>query len=89
VEENRRKLSAPRWRVGLRAHAWLALHPPVYRAVSDFFIRVLNVLGRRRGGFSRLPFANGWSNQRDFPAPQRGTFMQLYKKAQRNPRDEQ
>ena len=88
AEENRQKLSARRWRNGLRAHAWLARHPPAYHALTGFVIRALHTLGKRRGGFSRLPFADGWTSQRDFPAPQRRTFMQLYK-AQGQRRDEQ
>ena len=87
-EENRQKLSARRWRIGLRAHAWLARHPAVYHALTGFVIRVLHTLGKRRGGFSRLPFANGWTSQRDFPAPQRSTFTQSYK-AQGKRSDEQ
>jgi len=82
-EENRRKLSTPRWRNGLKAHAWLARHPRAYHAVTASVIRLLHLLGRSRGGFSRLPFAEGWTSQRDFPAPQNRTFMQLYKARER------
>jgi L-lactate dehydrogenase complex protein LldF len=39
----------------------------------------MHLLGRKRGRFSRLPMVDGWTSQRDFPAPQRKTFMQLYK----------
>lgn len=77
--ENTEKLSAPRWRLGLQSHAWLARHPRLYQALTAAIIPVLHMLGRRRGGFSRLPFAAGWTSQRDFPAPQKNTFMQQYK----------
>ncbi|HQR61263.1 MAG TPA: hypothetical protein PLH03_07905, partial [Methylophilaceae bacterium] len=53
--------------------------PPLYQALTAALIRVLHFLGRRRGSFSRLPLATGWTSQRDFPAPQQQTFMQLYK----------
>ena len=87
-EENSKKLSAPRWRLGLKVHAWLARHPPLYRALTGAIIPVLHVLGRRRGSFTRLPLAEGWTSQRDFPAPQKRTFMQLYT-AQMKRNDEQ
>jgi L-lactate dehydrogenase complex protein LldF len=78
-EETTKKLNAPRWRRGLKMHAWVARHPPLYQALTGMVIPVLNLFGRRRGSFKRLPLASGWTGQRDFPAPQKGTFMQLYK----------
>jgi L-lactate dehydrogenase complex protein LldF len=78
-DEAAKKLSAPRWRFGLKVHAWLARHPPLYQALTAVLIPVLHFLGRRRGSFKRLPLATGWTSQRDFPAPQNKTFMQLYK----------
>jgi L-lactate dehydrogenase complex protein LldF len=78
-EEGIKKLSPPRWRYGLKLHAWLARHPPLYQTLTAISIRILHRLGRKRGRFSRLPFADGWTSQRDFPAPQENTFMQLYK----------
>lgn len=77
-DESSKKLSAPRWRHGLKLHAWLARHPPLYRVLTAAIIPLLHLLGRRRGAFTRLPFAGGWTSQRDFPAPQKQTFMQLY-----------
>jgi L-lactate dehydrogenase complex protein LldF len=79
-EEDRRKLSAPRWRRGLGLHAWIAGRPRLYHALSAMAIRVLHRLGRRSGAFKTLPFAAGWTSQRDFPAPQRDTFMSLYRR---------
>jgi L-lactate dehydrogenase complex protein LldF len=87
-EENQQKLSASRWRYGLKLHAWLARHPSLYHALTAGVIPLLHLFGRSRGSFSRLPFAGGWTSQRDFPAPQSKTFMQLYKK-QMKQRDEQ
>jgi L-lactate dehydrogenase complex protein LldF len=78
-EESVKKLAAPRWRFALKTHAWLAQRPTFYQAVTAIVINVLNFFGRKRGSFSRLPLASGWTSQRDFPAPQRKTFMQLYK----------
>jgi L-lactate dehydrogenase complex protein LldF len=77
-EEAKRKLSAPRWRLGMRAHAWLAAHPRLYHALTAVGIRILHMLGRRRGHFARLPLAQGWTSQRDFPSPEGSSFMQQY-----------
>lgn len=75
----RDKLSAPRWRWGLKLHAQLLRMPGLYHALTAIVIPVLHRLGRKRGSFSRLPLAGGWTSQRDFPAPQDKTFMQRYK----------
>ena len=63
----------------MKLHAWLARHPRLYHALTAMGIPVLHLLGRKRGSFSRLPMAEGWTSQRDFPAPQTETFMHLYK----------
>ena len=78
-EETRDKLSPASWRRGMKMHAWLAGHPKLYRTLVNIGIPILHLLGRKRGSFSRLPMASGWTSQRDFPAPQKKTFMQLYK----------
>lgn len=77
-EEKVGKLSPAGWRRGISLHAWLACHPRLYRLLTGPAISLLHLLGRRRGAFHRLPFASGWTSQRDFPAPQGGTFMQRY-----------
>lgn len=79
-EETQAKLSASRWRLGLKIHAWLTRHPWLYHRVTSLLIPVLHQLGAKRGSFMRLPLAGGWSSQRNFPAPQAKTFMQRYKK---------
>jgi L-lactate dehydrogenase complex protein LldF len=78
-EEVLDKLSSSRWRMGMKMHAWLARHPGLYHALTALGIPLLHLMGRKRGSFSRLPLADGWTSQRDFPAPQKKTFMQMYK----------
>jgi len=90
-EEATEKLSSTPWRQGMKMHAWLARHPRLYHALTAIGIPIMHLLGRKRGRFSRLPMVDGWTSQRDFPAPQRKTFMQLYKarnKASRKRADE-
>ena len=82
-DETRQKLSPPRWRLGLRLHAWVARHPMLYHTLTGLGIFAMYLLGRRKGGFARLPMAAGWTSQRDFPAPQGRTFMHQYAALQR------
>lgn len=86
-EEHKASLSATRWRLGIKFHAWLARMPRVYQAASALGIAVLHRLGKKQGSFRRLLMAGGWSAQRDFPAPQAQTFMKQYKKRMKNAAD--
>jgi L-lactate dehydrogenase complex protein LldF len=85
-EEQKNELSPPAWRRGMKMHAWLARHPRLYRVLTTPGIFILHLLGRRSGAFRRLPFASGWTDQRDFPAPQGGTFMQQYARQKKGKR---
>ena len=40
---------------------------------------LLGAAGRRKGRFARLPLAGGWTDHRDFPAPEGRTFHQLWR----------
>lgn len=78
-EEFIAQLSPRRWRLGMRAHAWLLTTPGLYRALTIVAARALTWLARGRGSLRRLPFAKGWSAARDFPAPESATtFMHQY-----------
>jgi L-lactate dehydrogenase complex protein LldF len=63
----------------LRAWAWLALHPKIYALSTRIAVRLM----RRASGHDKLlhnlPGARGWSDGRDFPAPQGKTFRELYR----------
>jgi L-lactate dehydrogenase complex protein LldF len=39
--------------------------------------------GDARGRFSKLPFAGGWTDGRDLPAPEGDTFFARYAREQR------
>jgi L-lactate dehydrogenase complex protein LldF len=79
AEERERGLSPRGWRVGLKSHSWLAARPRLYQALTGLLIRVLHKLGKRRGALRSLLVNNGWTQVRDFPAPQGHTFMQQWK----------
>ncbi len=77
-DETRAKLSPTRWRLGMKIHAWLLSHPWLYHKSTALGIPILAMLGRKKGSFKSLLLANGWTDERDFPAPQGRTFMQQY-----------
>ena len=62
-------------RYGLKAWAFLATKPTLYRWLTDVNLRVLALLGRKCGRFSWMPFVSAWTDTRDFPAPQGATFQ--------------
>ena len=78
--EFERHLTPAAQRVGLAAWAFLARRPRLYRALASVGMPVLALLGRRKGRFAALPLARGWTDGRDFPAPQGSTFQAQWKK---------
>jgi L-lactate dehydrogenase complex protein LldF len=66
-----------RW--ALLAWALLARHAGLYHAVMRMGVPILHRMGRKRGGLRWLPLASGWTDTRDLPAPQGGTFQQAWK----------
>ena len=80
VREFDERITPPRVRLGLRAWAFMARRPALYRLATSIGIRVLGLLGRYRGRFRRLPLAGGWTGSRDLPAPAGRTFMSAWSK---------
>ena len=74
------RITPPRFRLGLRAWAFTARRPALYRLATSFGMRALGLLGRYRGRFRRLPLAGGWTASRDLPAPEGATFMSAWSK---------
>lgn len=83
AEEFSGGITPARWRLGMRVHAWLTRHPGLYHALARPTVRLMHLLGRRRGVLRRLPFAGGWLAERDLPTPESGTFQQQYREANR------
>ena len=63
-------------RSGIKMWAFFAKRPALYHFLAGLKIRLLGMLGRGKGRFSRLPGASGWTKYRDFPAPQSGGTFQ-------------
>ena len=66
-------------RAALRAWAFVAVRPPLYRLLTRIAVRVLKWLAGERGRIRSLPLAGGWTAQRDLPAPSGRTFIELYR----------
>jgi L-lactate dehydrogenase complex protein LldF len=74
--EFERGLNPATQRYGLKFWAYFARRPALYRAATSVAIPLLSMISPRRGRFSSLPLAGGWTKYRDFPAPEQRTFMQ-------------
>ena len=72
------RITPPRVRLGLRAWAFMARRPALYRLATSVGMRILGLAGRYRGRFRWLPFAGGWTGTRDLPAPTGRTFMSAW-----------
>jgi len=82
--EFERHLQPQAQRRNLALWAWFARRPALYRAATRAAMAALGVAGRKRGGFSRLPLAGGWTSSRDLPAPEGETFFARYTREQRS-----
>jgi L-lactate dehydrogenase complex protein LldF len=82
-KEFERHLSPAAVRNGLAVWGWFVRRPPVYRLATRAAMWGLGLLGRRRGKFSSLPLAGGWTEGRDLPAPEGETFFARYAREQR------
>lgn len=74
------RLTPPRARAALRLWAYFARRPKLYHLATRIGMGLLGALGKRRGRISWLPFAGGWTDARDLPAPQGVTFQAAFKK---------
>jgi len=77
--EFERHLSPATVRWGLSAWAFAAKRPKLYRLLARMGARALRHWTGASGGARSLPLASGWTEYRDFPAPEGETFMDLWK----------
>jgi len=80
--EFERHLSPAVSRAGLGLWAFFARRPALYRFATGLTMRALAWAARGKGRFRSLPFAGGWTDQRDLPAPQGKTFQAQWKAQQ-------
>src|SRR5688572_13968069 len=67
-------------RLALAVWGWVALRPALYALLARTAAQALAWLGGRARLIRRLPFAAGWSGERDMPAPEGRTFRAEYAK---------
>ncbi len=70
-------------RFALKAWAFAARRPWLYRMGAGLAMPLMAWRGRSAGRFSSLPFVDGWTAHRDFPAPQGRTFQQKWRAEKR------
>jgi L-lactate dehydrogenase complex protein LldF len=66
-------------RAALRAWAFAATRPALYRPMTRIGARLLKWMGGETGRIRSLPLADGWTAHRDFPAPSGRTFIEMYR----------
>ncbi|HJV74976.1 MAG TPA: LutB/LldF family L-lactate oxidation iron-sulfur protein [Noviherbaspirillum sp.] len=66
-------------RLGLTVWAFVAKRPTLYRLATRIGVRFMRLLAGNKKMISKLPFASGWTDYRDMPAPSGKTFRELYK----------
>jgi L-lactate dehydrogenase complex protein LldF len=76
-------LTPPMTRRALGLWAWLARHPRLYHFANALAVIGLRIWSRGRGYIRKAPLADGWTDHRDLPTPEKGTFMQQYAKSKR------
>ena len=82
--EFERHLSPASYRTYLGLWAWFARRPSLYRLATRAAAVGLGWFGRKKGRFASMPFAGGWTEGRDLPAPEGDTFFARYARAQRD-----
>jgi L-lactate dehydrogenase complex protein LldF len=75
-QEFDRGLTKARARWALKLWGFAARRPGLYRLGARLGAGLLAWRGKRRGRFRSLPFAGGWTINRDLPAPQPGGTFQ-------------
>ena len=83
TREFERHLTPSTARRNLGLWGYVAQRPALYRWATRAAAFGLGWAGRRRGRFGRLPFAGGWTEGRDLPAPEGDTFFARYAREQR------
>ncbi len=71
-------------RSGLAFWAIFAKRPRLYRLCTSIAMRLMALAAGEKGLFTSLPFAKGWTQQRDLPAPQGRTFQEQWQKVRGN-----
>jgi len=64
----------------LAAWGFLAKRPRLYQPLTALGMKMMGMLGRRKGRFQSVPLVGSWTNTRDLPAPQGETFQNAWRR---------
>jgi L-lactate dehydrogenase complex protein LldF len=67
------------------AWSFLARHPALYDLATRIGARLMKLMGGSRKSISSLPFAGGWTDTREMPAPSGRTFREQYQRRSASP----
>lgn len=65
-------------RLFVKGYMTLIQHPRLYAVATRVAINFMALFSGKKGKFKTLPFASGWTTNRDMPAPQGKTFQQKW-----------
>lgn len=80
TRQSQQRLRPWRERLLINLWSWAALHPAVYGLLTKLVARTLRIFAGKKKYVSYIPGASGWTQGRDMPAPEGGTFRERYKK---------
>lgn len=83
-KQTERRLRPWTERAALGVWVRVAQRPALYALAAKLGVRYLRWLADGQNYIKVLGLAPGWTAGRDFPAPQEGTFRELYKRRQEN-----
>ena len=84
LQSHRDGLMKPLARGLLSFWAGIARRPRLYRWLVERKSRLLHRFAGKRGYLRSVPMASGWTNSRDLPAPQGGSFVAAWQQSQKD-----
>ncbi len=69
-------------RIAIKLWGWIASKPKLYHVFTAVCSGGMRFFSGKNQRFRTFPFASGWTNWRDLPAPARKPFHQSWKKKQ-------
>jgi len=79
----RERMVKPRARFAIRAWAFAAKRPWLYRTGTRIAVKAMRLFRGKRGRIQSLPLAGGWTGARDMTVPESSTFMAQWKAGRR------
>jgi L-lactate dehydrogenase complex protein LldF len=82
-KEFEKHLTPPAQRRSLGLWAWFAKRPGLYRTATRVAMRMLSLMGGSKRRLRKLPLAGAWTEDRDLPAPEGGSFVSQWNAGRR------